>query len=156
MATQAYRGRLTTTGKNSGTARPARPARPELPVKAGVDNKTPPPVTTAELAVKKDTAWGRGGDQANPGGNAYGGARSIPPGFKAAPAAVNPHGGTDAVLDGLVAGGVRGLDGSDDWQTRSLTDPGDRNRGRVPVNPGTSGARPGGTVPSKCGGGNNT
>ena len=152
MATQNYRSRSdSTVGANSGTKKIAPGHAPELQPKAGSENRTPPPVTTAQLALEKDSAWGRSGPQGNPGQNAYGGASSLSPGQKAAPATISAQAKTDVVLDNLVkVGSARGSDG-DDWQTRSLTDPHDNPKGRVPVHPNTTGARSGGIVPAKCG-----
>lgn len=126
MATQAYRDRSDeTVAENSGTSRPVHPARPELPVKAGSENKTPAPLTTADLTRRKDTAWGRAGDQPqdqNPGKNGFGGPSSIPPGTHAPAATVNPMAPRDLVLDAIVKGGAHGAQISDDWQTREVSD----------------------------------
>jgi hypothetical protein len=149
MANQSYRNRLdNTVGTNSGTKKVVHPAAPELQPKPGAENKTPSPTRTYDPTAK-DHTYGRA--NGNPGTNAYAGAVSIMPGQKAMPAAVNPGAPVDAVLEGLQHGGVRGLDSQDDWQTRSLTDPHDNPKGRVPTNPGAQGARAGGTVPAKCG-----
>jgi hypothetical protein len=150
MATTRYRHPSDrTVGTNAATRRPVHPGAPELPVKAGRENKTPPPVnapsTTADLA--RSTSWGRAGNRAtdNPGRNGYGGASSVNPGEAAAKATINPQASTDTVLEGLVRGGVRSLDQSDDWQTRKLSPD------RVPVHPDMKGASPSGTVPAKTG-----
>jgi hypothetical protein len=63
-------------------------------------NKTPAPTrTSADLALAKDTAWGRasGGIQGNPGQNAYGGPSSLNPGEKP----------TDSIVQGVNADPVR-------------------------------------------------
>ena len=149
MATQKYRSRFDhTVGENEGTTRPVHPARPELPVKAGAENRTPAPTKTYDPTMK-DKTWGR--ESGNPGGNAYSGASSIMPGQKAPAATINPQAPTDVLLDNIIRGGTaRGSDG-DDYQTRSLTDPHDNPKGRVPVHPNMTGPSPGGTVPAKCG-----
>jgi hypothetical protein len=73
-----------------------------------VPNKTPAPTrTSADLALAKDTAWGRaaGGIQGNPGQNAYGGPSSLSPGEKPMDSIVqgtNP----DPVRDEIISRGT--------------------------------------------------
>lgn len=158
MATQKYRSRLdTTVGENeAGPTRATHPARPELPVKAGRENKTPAPLatptTTSDQA--RATSWGRsGGDRGdNAGKQGYGGPSSLNPGERAGEATISPQASHDAVLDGLVRGGVRALDKGDSWQTRSLDDPHDNPHGRPPVHsamkPANQGGAPSGQIPA--------
>ena len=146
MATQISVAVDSTVGANSGTKKIAPGHAPELQPKPGSENKTPAPTTTVSLALGKDTMWGAsdGGPHGNPGANRYGGASSIAPGTKAAPATINAQAPTDVVLDNLVkVGSARGSHG-DDWQTRDLTDPHDnpkRSRGCASWNAGRTPGR---------------
>jgi hypothetical protein len=143
MATQKYRSRLdATVGENEGTTRPVHPARPELPVKAGAENKTPPPTKRADYSMDEKVfvpGYGKNHDS-NPS--------SILPGetVNAPFSAMAPK---DDVLTGLQHGGTRALDRGDDWQTRKL-DP-----GNVPTHSNmrdaNAGGSPSGKVPAKCG-----
>ncbi|MGD0076858.1 MAG: hypothetical protein ABSD31_21410 [Candidatus Binataceae bacterium] len=122
MAFQGYRSRSDqTVGANEATKKRApghEQARNDPP--PGGENKTPAPVSAAQVLSARDSAWGRAHDGAeNPGANSYGQASSLNPGQKADPAAVNPCAPVDAVKDAILAGGAKAAQRSDDWQTRS-------------------------------------
>lgn len=131
---------------STGTKKIAPGHAPELQPKTGSENKTPAPVKAFDPTAK-DRTYGR----TNYGANGSSFPSSLPPGTATPKGAVNANAPVDAVLEGLQRNGVRGLDAQDPWETRDLTDKRDNNRGRVPVHPGTQGARSGGTVPTKTG-----
>lgn len=154
MSTQKYRDRSDgTVAENSGTSRPVHPARPELNVKPGGENKTPAPVaspsTTADIARSK--SWGRSmGDMGDNSGKAgYGGASSLNPGERPAPATINPLAAKDVVLENIIRGGAHGAQVGDDWQTRPVS------KDQYPTTRGMTargaGGSPSGTVPAKTG-----
>lgn len=160
MATQNYRDRSDETVKlNELTAKIAPGHAPEQQPKPGAENRTPSPVrpvtTTADQA--RSTSWGRsgGGPGDNPGKQGYGGASSLNPGERSAPATINPNAPNDAVLQGLIEGRTARLDAQDPWQTRPVTDEqavpttfghrdrtADSNAAKVPAKLGDNGGAP--------------
>ncbi len=155
MATQRYRDRSDeTVGLNELTPSVAPGHAPEKQPAPGAENKTPAPLSTAELARVKDTAWGRAGDQPgdqNPGKNGYGGASSLSPGQRAPAAKVNPLAPRDAVLDAVIARGTARAGAlNDDWQVRRIEDTQLPAAGGL-VKRGIDSGSPGGTVPASTG-----
>lgn len=90
---------------------------------------TPAPVhSTGEMALLKESSWGRSGNLLAPGKNppsgmGYFGPSSLPPGVKADAGTVDPLGpaGADPVLRNIQTAGVaKAVDENDDWATRKV------------------------------------
>lgn len=162
MATQAYASRDNDPKKKVDVTRLAQTQAPghppEKPPRDGAENRTPaplrPPVTTADMA--RATSWGRSsGDPGdNSGRQGYGGPSSLNPGERSGKAAIDPHGpaGADPVLQNLIHGTARAIDGEDDWQTNPAYNqpkpfPSAHGHTSRQANSGS----PGGVVPQKTG-----
>ncbi len=124
MATQSYRHKSDLTVSSGLATHPGNES--ETPVKTGGENKTPAPVKSAgEQQAIKDQAWGGAGSRpggGNPGMNRYAGGVSLPPGVRGQPATIKADAPSDAVIEGLLRGGVAALDQQDPWQTRNEID----------------------------------
>ncbi len=165
MATSKYMSRSNDPKKavdvtKLTTQAPGHESKPaELQPKSGAEMKTPAPTElagVAEMQRLKDQSWGRASGLApesmNPGKSGFALASSLPPGVKAAPANINPHGPgdfVDPVLRNLAQGTARAIDGEDDWQTRPEYN--DRAQ-KVPTTFGHHKPGNDGVVPSKIGG----